>query len=84
MTEYYADTLSLAKENTEAYNADLKPTPKLLQTDLVQFIHNEQYKNNIANWDITLVANLPYIPDETFDTQAEDNVKKREPRPAFV
>ena len=30
------------------------------------------------------MANLPYIPDETFDTQAEDNVKKREPRPAFV
>lgn len=33
---------------------------------------------------ILLVANLPYIPDETFDMSAEDNVKKREPRMAFV
>jgi methylase of polypeptide subunit release factors len=31
-----------------------------------------------------LVANLPYIPDETFDTNALENVQKREPRLAFV
>lgn len=33
---------------------------------------------------IVLIANLPYIPDEVFDTQTEDNVRKWEPRPAFV
>lgn len=33
---------------------------------------------------IVLVANLPYIPDQTFDENVEDNVKKREPRMAFV
>jgi release factor glutamine methyltransferase len=31
-----------------------------------------------------LVANLPYIPDETFDNNALENVQKREPRLAFV
>jgi methylase of polypeptide subunit release factors len=30
------------------------------------------------------VANLPYIPEETFEANAADNVKKWEPKPAFV
>jgi len=31
-----------------------------------------------------LVANLPYIPEETFEANVADNVKKFEPKPAFV
>jgi methylase of polypeptide subunit release factors len=27
---------------------------------------------------------LPYIPEETFEQNVADNVKKREPKPAFV
>jgi len=30
------------------------------------------------------VANLPYIPEETFNENVADNVKNREPKPAFV
>lgn len=33
---------------------------------------------------IVLVANLPYIPEEMFEANAADNVKKFEPKPAFV
>jgi methylase of polypeptide subunit release factors len=30
------------------------------------------------------VANLPYIPEDTFEANVADNVKKFEPKPAFV
>lgn len=84
LTEYYPETLSLAKENYEHYKSELweQTDIKLLQGNLVAFLLDPSYWLLATNYYI--VANLPYIPDETFDTQAEDNVKKREPRPAFV
>lgn len=30
------------------------------------------------------MANLPYIPEEMFEANVSDNVKKWEPKPAFV
>ncbi|MBP6086210.1 hypothetical protein KA478_03330 [Patescibacteria group bacterium] len=85
LTEYFPDTLSLAKENHEHYKNDLGTTTDitLLQADLVDFLLKDQLLVT-SHQSLIIVANLPYIPDETFDTQAEDNVKKREPRPAFV
>ena len=84
LTEYYPETLNLAKENYETYKTQLweQTDIKLLQGNLVAFLLDPSYWLLATNYYI--VANLPYIPDETFDTQAEDNVKKREPRPAFV
>ncbi|MFA6256516.1 MAG: HemK/PrmC family methyltransferase [Candidatus Absconditabacterales bacterium] len=38
----------------------------------------------VFSGNIILVANLPYIPEETFEANAADNVKKWEPKPAFV
>ena len=54
---------------------------EFLQSDLVSFI---SVKTLDTSKPITLVANLPYIPDETFDQNSPDNVQKREPRMAFV
>jgi hypothetical protein len=36
------------------------------------------------NGNVILVANLPYIPEDVFENNVSDNVKKREPKPAFV
>lgn len=33
---------------------------------------------------VILVANLPYIPNQLFDDNTDDTVKKREPRMAFI
>lgn len=33
---------------------------------------------------VIIVANLPYIPEQLFEDNVEDNVKLREPKPAFV
>lgn len=82
LTEYYPETLTLAKENTDSYKEKLQPVPTLLQANLIDFMLVN--KTAFENSNVVLVANLPYIPDETFDTQTEDNVRKWEPRPAFV
>ena len=54
---------------------------EFLESDLVAFIADKTLDTSKP---ITLVANLPYIPDETFDQNSPDNVQKREPRMAFV
>jgi release factor glutamine methyltransferase len=84
LTEYFEDTLSLARENYATYKENIGGNTDitLLQWDLVDFLSTTPAVS--PSDEIILIANLPYIPDETFDTQAEDNVKKREPRPAFV
>lgn len=53
---------------------------QFLKSDLADFIKDTE----INDESIILVANLPYIPDETFDHNALENVQKREPRIAFV
>ncbi|MBS8121927.1 HemK/PrmC family methyltransferase [Candidatus Vampirococcus lugosii] len=55
---------------------------KICKSNLLEkFIENiENYKNN----ENIIIGNLPYIPDNTFDNDVEDNVKLWEPRIAFV
>ena len=89
LTEYYEDTLSLTTENYEIHKQALgeKTEIRLVHSNLIQFMKDENIvkeSDTPHSIDYTLVANLPYIPDEVFDTQTEDNVRKREPRPAFV
>lgn len=83
LTEYYEDTLSLARENFAKHRESFGDKTKiaLVHSNLIAFFSE---KLPATPSEITLVANLPYIPDEVFDTQTEDNVRKREPRPAFV
>lgn len=91
LTEYFPDTLSLAQENYNHYKDQIPTHTQLVQADLIDFLVTPTAPasatapaGTTTDADIIIVANLPYIPDETFDTSAEDNVKKREPRPAFV
>lgn len=51
-------------------------------TDLLAFAEN--YTKIWQDKPIVLVANLPYIPEQTFDENSPENVQKREPRMAFV
>ena len=72
--------LFVAQKNYENL-IEKKYNSEFLQSDLASFISD---KNLNISKPITLVANLPYIPDETFDQNSPDNVQKREPRMAFV
>jgi methylase of polypeptide subunit release factors len=55
---------------------------EFLTSDLVAFLKDSP--EDSKNKNIVLVANLPYIPDNTFDNNAPENVQNREPRMAFV
>lgn len=83
LTEYYEPTRTLAQENYTHYKDHIPTETHIIQADLVDFLLTPPAHAS-AGKNLIIVANLPYIPDETFDTNAEDNVKKREPRPAFV
>lgn len=87
LTDYFENALEVAKKNYEIYkeeiltvNSDLRVD--ILQSDLLQCIEN--WILNIDNSNVILVANLPYIPEDTFEANVADNVKKFEPKPAFV
>ncbi len=55
---------------------------RMIQSDLCAFL--ESYQEIIKEKNLILVANLPYIPDKTFEENAPSNVQKREPKLAFV
>ena len=87
LSEYIEYTLSLARENYEWYKSELWDTQvKLVQSNLVAFME-DCLKNNefsVNKYNFLLVANLPYIPEQTFNENVWENVKNWEPKPAFV
>jgi methylase of polypeptide subunit release factors len=60
-----------------------------LQSDLLDFVNDKSsfvssFIKEGFSGNVILVANLPYIPEDTFEANVSDNVKNREPKPAFV
>ena len=55
---------------------------RIVQSDLCAFL--ESYSGVIEGRKLIMTANLPYIPDQTFDENSPANVQKWEPRFAFV
>lgn len=81
MTDISPDALDVARHNYDRLVKPIKDYDTMMWTwSLLDFITNARYRDE----DVILVANLPYIPDETFDTQVSDTVRLREPRIAFV
>ncbi len=90
-SDYFENALDVAKKNYETYkgeilavNSDLNV--EFFQSDLLYFIQEQgnEIQGKIFNKHTVLVANLPYIPEDMFESNVADNVKKREPKPAFV
>ena len=81
LSEYVDYTLSLAQENFEIFKPRLSKTKvNLVQSNLLNFVKDI----SLSDSNLILVANLPYIPENTFDQNVWENVKNREPKPAFV
>ncbi|EKD24492.1 MAG: protein-(glutamine-N5) methyltransferase, release factor-specific [uncultured bacterium (gcode 4)] len=90
--DYFANALEVAKKNYELLITNYEWKVQFLQADLLDFLLNKSStlkgtpsflkEDKIDN--TVLVANLPYIPEETFEMNAADNVKKWEPKTAFV
>ena len=74
LSEISPHALTVAKNNAS----------RLLDTSLQAKI--TWIEGSLLDWagKVTLVANLPYIPDETFEQDADQNVKDREPHLALL
>lgn len=81
-TDISDKALLVAKQNTDNLLKWFSQEMFFIWTDLLSFADN--YKEIWQNKPIVLVANLPYIPEQTFDQNSPENVQKWEPRMAFV
>lgn len=82
MADLSADALMVAKKNYDQLIDGRHHDMRMIQSDLCTFL--ESYPQIITGRNLILTANLPYIPDQTFDENSPVNVQKREPRIAFV
>ncbi len=96
-TDFYENALEIAFSNFELImkNEKWKINVSFLHSDLLDFlVHGKSEKSSTLkdppsfeikeDTNVVLVANLPYIPEQTFEENVADNVKNREPKLAFV
>ena len=82
LADISADALYVANRNyNDLIDGSLYDT-RIVQSDLCVFL--ESYSGIIEGRKLIMTANLPYIPDQTFDENSPANVQKWEPRFAFV
>jgi release factor glutamine methyltransferase len=81
LSDISEEALSVAEQNYDTLIKAARCDTKFVVSDLAAFVESAEV---MQEFPLLLVANLPYIPDETFDTNALENVQKREPRLAFV
>ena len=78
-----SDALIIAQKNKETLlSPEQQATTTLLHCSLLD--HPTFKKIFQESNPLILVANLPYIPDEMFATNADERITKREPTMAFV
>jgi len=84
LTDISEEALEVAKQN---FNALVFKNPnrdknyisvKFVKANLLEWLNFAEYDK------LFVLANLPYIPNQTFFENVEDNVKKREPHIAFL
>lgn len=80
LSELDADTLDVAKRNAAKLFPD-SPSIDFVQSNL---LHSPVVKDFLTHTPTILVANLPYIPEELFDNNTDEGIKKWEPKMAFV
>ncbi len=83
LSDISEEALEVAKKNRGRLVENYTGEKQFLKSNLAEFLKTEKTEYTDGD-EIILVANLPYIPDETFDNNALENVQKREPRLAFV
>ena len=82
LADISADALYVANRNyNDLIDGSLYDT-RIVQSDLCAFL--ESYPGIIEGRKLIMTANLPYIPDQTFDENSPANVQKWEPRFAFI
>ncbi|UFX83238.1 HemK family protein methyltransferase [Candidatus Absconditicoccus praedator] len=76
------DALIIAQKNQQNIIPQQSKNIQIKESNLLEkFLLNIGEYQNSQN---IIIGNLPYIPDETFENEVEENVKEWEPKIAFV
>jgi hypothetical protein len=75
--------LNVANTNYDIYKENISNEVIMKKENLWNVVNQKYFdKKDLSN--ILLVSNLPYIPEAVFENNVEENVKKWEPKFAFV
>lgn len=83
LTDITDEALSVANLNYEKYRDNIS-NDVIIKKENLWNLANQKYFDPKDLDNMILVSNLPYIPDDVFDNNVEENVKKWEPKFAFV
>gem|GEM_PF-809137 len=89
LTDYQPQILELTNKNLDRHRETIATRNKyntitLITSSMMDWVNNNHVSLRNAKANIVIVANLPYIPETTFDENVDESAKKREPRAAFV
>ncbi len=98
LTDYEPQIIELTRKNLSRHQSEItnrgsQSTIELITASMLDWVNSEhvpphgdsslvRLRNSHDN--IVIVANLPYIPETTFDQNVDESAKKWEPREAFV
>ena len=89
LTDYQAPIIELARKNLSRHQNDItfrwsQSTIELVVSSMLDWVNSDHVRLRNSHQHIVIVANLPYIPETTFDENVDESAKKWEPRAAFV
>ena len=89
LTDYQPQIIDLTRSNLDRHQTTIADrgslsTIQLIIASMMDWVDSEHVSDRNSHNNIIIVANLPYIPEITFDENVDESAKKWEPRAAFV
>lgn len=89
LTDYEPQIIELTRKNLTRHQGEItdrksQGTIELITASMLDWVNSEHVRLRNSHDNIVIVANLPYIPETTFDQNVDESAKKWEPREAFV
>lgn len=89
LTDYQPQIIELTRSNLDRHREDIiargsTSTIELITASMMDWVNESHVRLRNSHNNIIIVANLPYIPETTFDENVDESAKKWEPRAAFV
>jgi methylase of polypeptide subunit release factors len=89
LTDYEPQIIELTRKNLSRHQSEItnrgsQSTIELITASMLDWVNSEHVRLRNSHDNIVIVANLPYIPETTFDQNVDESAKKWEPREAFV